>query len=141
MSAEPLRHFLDARLEAARQNREWSIAELGADFEILDTGCEILEHLAAMAGNTQPLTDRSAARAINFLSFFIASRGCTVASLVLDAYPTDAGALMRGAVEAHALQILLATDPTVAERWWNGEKVAEKLMFRAVGADTGVGRA
>jgi hypothetical protein len=133
--------FLDGRAEAAAANRGWSIQELSEDIDILDVGCSILEHVAASASDHIKAGAEGAARAIDYLAYFMASRGGTVASLILDGYTTDAGALERGMLEAHALQVLIDKEPERADQWFAGKRVKENDILKALEKRTGLGRA
>ena len=55
---------------------------------------------------------------------WMVSRAGSVCALLLQGYPTDAGALQRGLLEVEALQGLLASDPDRADAWMRNEEIS-----------------
>ena len=117
--------FLAARAMAAQANEEWSRNELGKWVAVLDLGCSLFELSAKevadyLAGGSDNASQGE--RAVSLLAMLAASKAGSVCALLLQGFPTDAGALLRGLLEIEAMQKLLASDSSAAERWMqNGE--------------------
>ena len=127
--------FLAWRADIARDNEEWARRELGDSVAVLDLGC------AALDGCTKVVADRvgdqgneasQAERAISLLAMLAVSRAGNVCSLLLQGYPVDAGALLRGLLEIEAMQRRLGDDSDSAERWMNNEQIREAEYLRTV---------
>ena len=130
--------FLAARAKAAAANEEWSRAELGEWVAVLDMGCAILERCAKSVDDhlvTRGDSASAAEHAVSLLAMLAESRAGSVCSLLLQGYPIDAGALLRGLLEIEAMQTLLAGDAESAERWYANEEIKEREYLKAVTAD------
>lgn len=116
--------FLAARSAAASENEAWSRNELGHWVAVLDLGCSLLNRAAReVADHVGARGDMASAgeTAISLLSMWMVSRAGSVCALLLQGYPTDAGALLRSLLEVEAMQELLSTDPNRADAWMRNE--------------------
>ena len=127
--------FLASRSEAAAANEEWSRRELGEWLGVLDVGCalldtaarEVAEHVLSRGSEASQSEE-----AISLLSMWAVSRAGSACTLLLQGFPTDAGALMRALMEVEAVQTLLATDPESADMWMRNEELQVGEFLKVV---------
>ena len=127
--------FLTARAKAALANEEWSRDQLGDWVAVLDLGCTVMELCAKeiadyLAGRGDSASQGE--RAISLLAMLAVARAGNVCALLLQGYPPDAGALLRGLLEIEAMQDLLASDADTADSWMRNKEIKVATFLRTI---------
>jgi hypothetical protein len=134
--------YFATREQAAAENQAWSRERLGQSFNALNLGCILLDRASLEVQDCIQSRELSKAeRGIARLMYWIDTRATSACHLLISGFPTDAGALFRGALEGYGLQCLFERAPTTADEWFDNKQIPEKAIFRAVDKAFHLGKA